>query len=253
MNGDLAHPPAETGRSGGWSRQRLFFFIALALAAHLALIFIFGTRKPVVPRPVTNVPQLRLADSSSEAIALNDPTLFALPHVRDFGSPVWLKMPRIPQPSFRWTEPPKYLLPTADHPGAAIHEFMQTNRLSEFKLNFKPEPQFAGPGLSIAPTLPQDSTFKITGGLSKRPLLAHPALLSLPYDDVIQPSRVQVLVDPAGDVLSAVLLDSSKLDAADQQALDLALALRFAPAAQLTLGDIIFNWHTVPLSTTNAP
>jgi TonB family protein len=58
------------------------------------------------------------------------------------------------------------------------------------------------------------------------------------------------LVDPAGNVVSAILLESSTFDAADQRALQLARNLRFAPAPRLMLGEIIFNWHTVP---TNAP
>ncbi len=67
-------------------------------------------------------------------------------------------------------------------------------------------------------------------------------------DDVIPPSRVQLLVDQNGNIDSAVLLESSGDDAADQQALGLARALRFAPADKPMFGEIIFNWHTVPAS-----
>jgi len=47
-----------------------------------------------------------------------------------------------------------------------------------------------------------------------------------------------------------VLLETSGYDAADQQALELARTLQFVPADKLMFGEIIFNWHTVPL---NAP
>jgi hypothetical protein len=40
---------------------------------------------------------------------------------------------------------------------------------------------------------------------------------------------------------------------ADQLALQLARQLRFAPAPQLMFGRIIFNWHTVPVTTNNVP
>jgi TonB family protein len=63
---------------------------------------------------------------------------------------------------------------------------------------------------------------------------------------VIAPSVVQVLVDPSGDVASTALLESSGFKDADDKALELARAARFAPSSQLTLGELIFNWHTVP-------
>ena len=74
---------------------------------------------------------------------------------------------------------------------------------------------------------------------------------SLPYNDVIKPSRVQVLVDEQGNVASDVLLGSSDYDAADQKALELARTARFVPSPGLMFGEMIFNWHTV--ATTNAP
>jgi hypothetical protein len=85
-------------------------------------------------------------------------------------------------------------------------------------------------------------------------------LPSLPFADVIAPSRVQVLVDEAGDVVSAIVLPSdnnlealSHYDTADQRALELARAARFAPSPRLTIGQMIFTWHTVPPPATNSP
>jgi hypothetical protein len=85
-------------------------------------------------------------------------------------------------------------------------------------------------------------------------------LPSWPYADVIAPSCVQVLVNAAGEVVSTTLLPldnrseaASRYDAADQRALDLARTARFAPAPRLTIGRLIFNWHTVPPPATNAP
>ena len=77
--------------------------IALVFAAHVLLLFAFGGRKQVVPRAVANVPTLNLADNSSEWLALNDPTLFALPNQKDFASAVWLPAHSVNPPSFRWT------------------------------------------------------------------------------------------------------------------------------------------------------
>jgi hypothetical protein len=74
---------------------------------------------------------------------------------------------------------------------------------------------------------------------------------------VIAPSKIQVLVDAAGNVVSTVLLPPDNgyaaadyYAAADQRALELARALRFAPSTNLTLGRVIFNWHIVPMTIT---
>ena len=127
MNAASAEPhptglaATETAQSGGsWTRSRWLTLIALVFAAHVALLFVFGGRKQIVPRAVTNVPTLKLADNSSEWLALNDPTLFALPHQKDFASAIWLQTPALKQPSFRWTEPPRWLPLSADELGLAF-------------------------------------------------------------------------------------------------------------------------------------
>ena len=73
-------------------------------------------------------------------------------------------------------------------------------------------------------------------------------LPSLPWNDVIAPSRVQVLVDAAGNVVSAVLLPSDnaaeaagRADIGDTNALQIARALRFAPASQADVRRIDFQ------------
>ncbi|HAO79238.1 MAG TPA: hypothetical protein DCQ92_09725 [Verrucomicrobia subdivision 3 bacterium] len=234
----------------GWSRSRWIFLIAFVLAAHVAFIFIFGTKKQIAPRAVTNVPQLQLADDASELIALDDPTLFALPHANDFASAVWLRTPTNEPPSFGWTEAPRWLKLDAEKLGAAFNEFMQTNRFAEFQLDFKPEPRLAEPVLPVE-FAPQNSTLQISGDLAQRRLLNQINLPSLPHNDVLPPGKVQALVDAAGNVVSVVLLEASGLELADTNALAFARTARFAPAAQLTFGELIFNWHTVPAAATN--
>ena len=79
------------------------------------------------------------------------------------------------------------------------------------------------------------------------------ALPSLPRNDVIGPSTVQVLVDTAGNLASAVVVAPNADAEADQLALQLVRNLRFAPAPRLTFGEITFTWHTVPVLSTNEP
>lgn len=264
MNGAPTNSPAigfsDPKPGGGWSWRQIYILIALALLAHVVLIFLFGTKKQIVPQAVKNVPRLSLAGNVNELAELENPALFALPNPRDFASAVWLKAPSIPPKNFRWTENPRYLSPTAENFGAAFKRFMQTNHIAEFAFDFAPTPKFAQPVSPIAPALPQKSTLQIYGKLAQRKLLSSPDLPSLPYNDVIAASKVQVLVNRSGNLISAVVLPSDnpieaagRADIGDSNALIFARSLHFAPATQITIGQIIFNWHTVPVISTNAP
>ncbi|HEY1719254.1 MAG TPA: hypothetical protein VGH42_13300 [Verrucomicrobiae bacterium] len=262
MNNVPANPPAlaPSGpkRSEGWSRRRWLALIALVFAAHIAFIFALGGKKEIVPRAVTNVPTLKLANDSDALLALDDPALFALPHERDFASAAWLKMPDVKQPSFRWTEPPQWLPLIAENLGATFQQFMQTNSFENYPLDFKPPPKLSELILPVEPAFAQTSTLQSAGGLAQQRLLNEINLPSLPYNDVIAPSVVQALVDASGNVVSAVLLPpessfeaANRADIGDTNALQIARALRFAPAKNPTVGQIIFNWRTIPMTTTN--
>lgn len=258
-------PPVENWAAGpvpdeGWSRKKMLFLIALAVIAHVALIVVFGTKKPFVPKAVTNVPQLQFMTRADELVELANPALFALPNPRDFSAAIWQQAPGLPSPSFRWAARPGELAaPAPDTLGTAFTRFMATNRFGNFRLDFKPPPQFATPVSSLDSSLPQQTTLQISLPLATR-LLAQPALPSLELNDILPPSRVQVLVDQTGNVISAALLpvENSREAAGrslqgDTNAVALALRLKFAPAAQLAAGAVTFYWHTVPLASTNAP
>jgi TonB family protein len=243
---------AEPKRSEGWSRKKWLAIIAIIFAAHVAIIFAFGEKKQIVPRAVTNVPSLKLADNSGELIALDDPTLFALPHLEGFAGPAWLQSPRVQFHRQDWTEQPRWLPLPAENLGATFNQFMQTNYFASHVLDFKPEAKLSAPTL-VEIALVQNSTMQIEGELVQRRLLDEITLPSLQHDDVIAPSVVQILVNEAGDVVSTVLLESSGFKDADQRSLELARAARFAPSSRMTLGKLIFNWQTVPLAATNSP
>ncbi len=245
---------------GPWTRSRWLTVVALVFSAHVLLLFAFGGRKQVVPRAVANVPTLSLADYSNEWLALNDPTLFALPNQKDFASAVWLPAHSVNPPSFRWLEPPGELSLSGGKLGALFNEFMQTNRFPDFELQLKPPVKLSAPGLPMESAPAQTSTLQIQDDLAQRQLLDPIHLPSWPYANVIAPSKVQLLVNEAGDVVSAVLLPpgsgfitANQYAPADQRALELARAARFAPASRLTVGRMIFNWHTVPVTNTNEP
>jgi len=242
----------------GWPWRKIFFLILLAMVVHVTLIYFFGTRKQYTPRPVTKVPRLQLVGDANPFIALNDPALFALPNPRDFSSAIWLRVPVVVSPSFRWDESPQWLPLATGNPAAAFRQFLQPNADAQIRLMAQPLPEMPAPSTSLGTALPQSSTFKILGSLARRRLLNPAALPSLPYDNVIPPSKVQVLVDTTGNVISAILLPladnmeaADRYDAADQEALEIARGLRFIPAKQLAFGEIIFQWHTIPAPANN--
>ncbi len=240
-------------RRGG---RRIVFFAGLFFAAQFAFIFLLGTHRPVVPRAVTDAPRFTLAGNANEFIALGDPTLFALPHAQDFSAQVWTKVLRPDAPDFRWQEPPRWLLLDAKNLGGALKVYLQTNAAAETPLNFKPEPQVDFPEVATEVFFPAQSSVQISGALAQRTLLTPINAPTLAVNDVLAPSRVQVLVAPNGSVFSAVLLESCNyadvIIKPDQLALQLASAAQFAPAAGLMVGELLFKWHTEPVAATGS-
>jgi len=241
---------------GPWPLGRWFLLIALVLAAHVALIFAFGARKSVKPIPVKNAPALQLAAGSSEWLLLNNPTLFALPNIKGFAGPAWLEPPHVQFHPLEWTEPPRWWQLSAGELGNVFSRFMQTNQFAGFNLELKASPQFTVPLVPLEPKFAAASTLRLEGDIARRPMRTSMNLPSWPHADLVAPSTVQVLVNAAGDVVSAVVLPSRHAgevrDAdADQRALVLARSARFAPGPDLTLGKLIFNWRTVPPPATN--
>lgn len=263
MNEAQANPPAPgpQGPAGGWSRQRWVTQIALVFAAQVAVIFALGEKHFPAQRRVANVPQMALADSADELIALNDPTLFALPHAGDFPPVAGGQMSAVMKPAFRWKEPPGELpSPAGESLGAVFTRFMQTNRFATPTLDFKPAAKLSEPVSALPPAFAGNSMLRITGELAQRKWLNPVTLTNWPCADLIVPSRVQVLVDESGGVVSAVLLPSdnpgeiaSRYDPADKTALECARTARFAPASHPAIGQLIFNWRTVAPPATNSP
>ncbi len=243
---NVESPPLTTG----WSTRRWFIYIALALGAHLAFIFLFGANSDPGRRTVTRVPQFQLVDGNRELVALTDPTLFALPHLNDFYPAAWQRPAAVKPPAFHWSEPPQFLPPVSENLGAAFSAFMRTNAFAALNLDFKPEPPPIGAVENFESLLQKNSTLQLSGLLARRRMLNQITVPALAWNDVLKPSRVQALVDASGNVVSAVLIESSESPTADQKALALAHTARFAPAADLMFGELVFNWHTVP---TKAP
>jgi hypothetical protein len=246
----------------GWTARRWRTAIILVVLAHVALVFIFGTRQGAPGRLASRVPVLQLAPANNLVIQLNDPSLFALPHPNDFASAHWPALVTNPPPTFHWQEPPGWLPLSRQFVLKTFSQFMATNPDGDWTLNFQPNPEFSQPESPPIPPLPSASTLRLRGELARLAWLNPSPLPDWPTAGLIAPSKVQVVVDTAGRVLSAVLLppdygldQAVRDDAADQRALQMARSARFSPAPQLLVGQMIFNWHAVPLplAVTNAP
>ena len=248
-----APPRREPQNKSPWSLQRWLMLIALVFVAHLALVSTFGERKPPAPRAVTNVPELKFTTSSEEWLALNDPTLFAQPNLAGFAGPAWLEPPHVQFHRQEWTESPRWLELPVTELGGIFSQFMLTNGFVASQFESKPPARFIAPVALVEPALAKASTMHVEGNLAQRRLLTPISLQSWPDNDVLEPSVVQALVDAKGNVVSVVLLSSGKLDAANQRALELVRAARFAPSSGFTIGKLVFDWHTVALPVTNTP
>jgi len=254
-----------------WTWMRWLVVVAIVLAFHVLLIFIFGARKPITPAVVKDVPSLTLADAPAQDwLNLNDATLFALPSANGFAGMMWVELPPLPFRRQDWTEPPRWLALPAGELGADFHHFVQTNQFVQIQLELNLPPPLAAPVVAMQPPLPAASTVQVQG-LASRGLLTAMKLPSWPFEDVIAPSVVQVLVDANGNVVSAVLLPPENAlepnvirdPDADDYAVAQARTARFAPAPSnagsmgtsrvgaLAFGRLIFNWQTVP-KTKNA-
>jgi hypothetical protein len=266
MNAVPAGPPVQK-----WTWIRWLVLVVIVFAIHVALIFMFGSRRTASPAPVKNAPSLALAAESPDGwLALNNATLFALPDRNGFAGLMWLAMPPLPVRHMDWTEPPRYLGLPADGLGGDLNAFVQTNHFSSVHLEFNISPPLATPLEPAGPPPVSGSTVEREGEIARRQMLNTWKLPPWPYADVIAPSVVQVLVDAQGDVISATLLPPENFlgttpvrDAdADQRAVALARTAHFAPLTSVTggksgsrtnlaVGRLIFNWQTVPPTTVN--
>ena len=247
-----------------WTARRWWTMVVLVLVAHFALVCIFGAKQAPPTRPAGRAPLLKIALVNDPFMGLNDPTLFALPHANDFASANVPPLVTSQPPSFHWPEPPAWLPLSGEFLTKTFTQFMATNHSSDWALNFKPAPQFSTPEPPPIPDLPSASTLHLRGDLARHQWLNPQPLPDWPSADLLAPSKIQVVVDPAGRVLSSVLMppdygteSATRNSQADLTALRLARAARFSPAPQTYVGQMIFNWHAIPLPATspitNAP
>ncbi len=84
--------------------------------------------------------------SSAEVLALQDPTLFALPHRQGFSGPAWLKVSPIANRPSDWSEEPRPLPLCVTQLGVVAPEQVQTNGFAPPRLLPMVETWMGAPG-----------------------------------------------------------------------------------------------------------
>ena len=189
-----------------------------------------------------------------EALAMEEPMSLGQTRTNGFSA-VWLKPKSLQHQFARWTPPDIPLPPETNVVEAVIQEVLAKNPVPEFRSFEKPEPKLTR--ISVPPLRPKEgSRLVLRGGLTERTLVGVVALKAAwEHDSFLQPTRVQVLVDSMGRVMSGVLLAESGHAPADATAMELALKeIRFNTITNSTAyasGELVFQWHTDPESVTN--
>lgn len=232
--------------------------IAVVFGVQFALIFGLSDRRiPLVRTPV-KAPAFQLGDPRPPQLAaLEDPTLFVLPHAQSFSGGVWTKVPQLEFSSRNWSEPLRWLALPREQLGLEFIQYVRDHPPAPFETILMPEPTLTLPPVSPTRSVPGPSRVFIEGELAGRRLLYLPEIPLQPSNVALSSSVVQIVVNAEGEVFSTLLeLPGSGSKEADQDALRIAQDVRFesiepvgpssvlAPKPKLMLGTMIFAWQT---------
>jgi len=262
--GTPSTPNPQPSSVEAWSGRRWVSVILGIFVLQLGFIFWLGERPGRRPPASSHALVWKIAGPGwAEMLALQDPTLFLLPHLHGFSGPAWMKTPGLPSTSFFWTEPPRWLSLGEHELGSTFNRFIATNNFGRLQTLVLPEPAIKLPEASSKSLLPAASSLRIEGPLSRRSLLTQPTLRSWAHAELLTNSVVQIVIDAEGRPVSpGTLLASSGYPAADQYALEQVRTARFnslgeklaaTPQNHLTWGALVFEWATIPVPATNAP
>lgn len=263
--------PQTPGGSEGLNRRPLrlrlglWVVIALVFAAQVGLIYWLGNPPPAASFQAPAAPVIHLgASGSQELLALQDPTLFVLPHRDNFSGAGWLKITNQEFAPTNWSEPARPLELPLEQLGAAFATFMQTNLPPQFQPQMDSGLDTADENPAPLVSISVASTLRVEGDLARLRQLTPLHLPPQTNSDLLTNTVVQLLVDARGNPFSAVILASSGDPRADAEALtNFAKAVRFEPAETAALGAVprnkmiegklIFEWQTLPPLPTNTP
>lgn len=238
-----------------WTARRWIASLIILFVLQVGLLFIVS-EKHSAPKALQRRTQVRLLTKPMtqtqrfSRLLATDPTAFVLAHPRGFSGGAWLDNPAEKYVVPDWDEPPRWLELNVPALGTVFTNFLRGVGENGLHIADKIAPEMFV--LVEPPRSPAASRFFIEGDLADRPLLSILAPPVWPSTEILRNSTVQLLVDGAGNVVSARLLSRSGLMAADQRAVSLARDLNFRPlnagpgSTNLMSGKITFQWETVP-------
>lgn len=243
----------------------LWLAVALVFAAQVGLLFWLGNPPAIKPTERPPAPKIHLdASGSEEWLALQDPTLFVLPHRENYSGAAWLRIKPLDFTPTNWSEPVRPLPLSEERLGAPFADFMQTNLPPRYQPELGSGADFTDLNPLPMESISLPSALRVAGDLAKLKLLTPLQLPPQTNADLLTNTVIQLLVDARGNPFSPVILASCGSPQADAEALtNYARAVRFQPAEQaalgtvppdkMTSGKLIFEWQTKPPAPTNAP
>ncbi len=254
----------------GWSRQRWLAVILLVFGVQAGLIFWLSDRSPMTPRVPAFAPTFQPAPrSQAELIAIQNPTLFALPQPESFSGLALARqnsdLHGMLNRSFEWSSTNAWLTLTRAQLDSSFDLLMQQHRPAFRHGLALGTPELTLPLTEPLPGGPQTSQLRLTGTLEHRALLARPALPGFAATDLLSNTVVRLAVSPEGLPISSVLSAKSGSIEADSFAMNLARTLRFAPKhpgalpskepqpGETDWGTVVFEWASLPITSTNTP
>jgi TonB family protein len=243
-----------------WSWRRWTATILVALGVQLGALFYASARNVKTPSGTASIPDATLSVSSPASTTASpewreEPMLFAAAHPKGFSGAAWMFPPKWPYDSGGLFEPSDYV------------SFREAALLLPDQIERTPTPSLLDRGFFVAeasrpalltPDLPRKSALSVQGDIAQRPLLTAPEVPLQVHSDVLANSIVQIGVNEDGLVFSARLLSGSGSKKADQDALEIARRLRFAPEGNskseqfnASWGKLIFQWFALDLLSTN--
>jgi hypothetical protein len=244
----------------------MWLAVFLVFAAQVGVMFLLGNPPKTAPSHPSITPIVYLnTNPASELLALQDQTIFMLPHRNNFSGPAWLTITRQTFKPADWSEPARPFSLPPEQLGAAFDKFMETSPPPQLAIAIGSALDVVGLDSSPMQPISAASTVRIQGDLARRRLLTpiHLPPQTNSDSDVVPDTEVQVLVDARGNTFSPVILNGNKNTTAAADALDFAKRARFEPLRTtgpertppdtMTFGEMIFEWQTVPPAATNAP
>ena len=237
-----------------WSRRQWGTVVVTVTLVQVGLVLALNERRSTPPpgrgaQPGPRLVHWQPASLEGETVlAAMDPTVFALPGPRSFSGTTWGQSWTPPSLAQGWTDEVRWLKGDPAWFGE-FGEFSVPVMADEAEVRPQPGPS----PVTVRPLpLAERSPMELDVDLRRRGLAAPVELPGIIHSNLVAATDVQVSVEPDGHVFSAVVLRSSGLESADEQAVQVALSCRFppikdetGPTAERQWGRLRFRWSTV--------